>query len=93
MRIQLTLTRLRHLLADSFDRQVIVPEAAVAKVSVMIQRAVPIPRIDVIMLHMRILGYHAITEIVSSCIYRGWKREALLFIDDLINPVPTFTVH
>ena len=75
MRIQLTLTRLRHLLVDSFDRQVIVPEAAVAKVSVMIQRAVPIPRIDVIMLHMHIRGYHAITEIVSSYIYRGWIRE------------------
>ena len=71
MRIQLTLTRLRHLLVDSFDRQVIVPEAAVAKVSVMIQRAVPIPRTDAIMLPMHIRGYHAITEIVSSYIYRG----------------------
>ena len=73
MRIQLTLTRLRHLLVDSFDRQVIVPEAAVAKVSVMIRLAVPIPRTDVIMLHMLTLGYHAITEIVSSNIYRRLK--------------------
>ena len=74
MRIQLTLTRLRHLLVDSFDRQVIVPEAAVAKVSVMIRLAVPIPRTDVIMLHMLTLGYHAITEIVSSSIYRRLKK-------------------
>ena len=90
MRIQLTLTRLLHLLVDSFDRQVIVPEAAVAKVSVMIQRAVPIPRIDVIMLHMHIRGYHAITEIVSSYICRGWKREGML---NLINPIPKLTRH
>ena len=69
MRIQLTLTRLRRVLVDSFDRQVIVLEAAVAKVSVMIRLAVPIPRTDVIMLHMLTLGYHAITEIVSSYRY------------------------
>ena len=71
MRIQHTQTRLRHQLVDSFDRQVIVLEAAVAKALVMIQRAVPIPRTDVIMLHMHIRGYHAITEIVSSYRYRG----------------------
>ena len=66
MRIQHTQTRLRHQLAGYLDRQVIVLEAAVAKVSVMIRLAVPIPRTDVIMLHMLTLGYHAITEIVSS---------------------------
>ena len=92
MRIQLTLTRLRHLLVDSFDRQVIVPEAAVAKVSVMIQRAAPIPRTDVIMLHMHIRGYHAITEIVSLYIYiSGLERGNRM--DDLINSIPKFTLH
>ena len=74
MRIQHTQTRLRHRLAGYLDRQVIVLEAAVAKVSVMIRLAVPIPRTDVIMLHMLTLGYHAITEIVSSSIYRRLKR-------------------
>ena len=70
MRIHHTQTRLRHLLVDYLDRQVIVLEAAVAKVSAMIRLAVPIQHIDVIMLHMLTLGYHAITEIVSSNIYR-----------------------
>ena len=79
MRIQHTQTRLRHQLAGYLDRQVIVLEAAVAKVSVMIRLAVPIPRTDVIMLHMLTLGYHAITEIVSSNIYLRLKREWVLF--------------
>ena len=78
MRIQHTQTRLRHQLAGYLDRQVIVLEAAVAKVSVMIQRAVPIQRTDVIMLHMHIRGYHAITEIVSSNIYRPSKRGKMM---------------
>ena len=81
MRIQHTQTRLRHRLAGYLDRQVIVLEAAVAKVSVMIQRAVPIQHTDVIMLHMLTLGYHAITEIVSSNIYRRLKiRMSAIFM-------------
>ena len=80
MRIQHTQTRLRHRLAGYLDRQVIVLEAAVVKVSVMTRLAVPIPRTDVIMLHMHIRGYHAITEIVSSYIYIGiGKRKGMLF--------------
>ena len=80
MHIQRIQTRLPQPLVAFFEKQVLVPETAETRVSVMIQHVALTPHIAVIMLPMLTQDYLATQEIVSfKCVINHY-----LFLLDLV---------